>query len=66
MKILAEPNFNDFELFKVALQMYVQMCQHLQTLDAVPTMVLIHVARNRILATKEKETAMMTMIARGI
>ena len=46
--------------------MYVQTYQHLQTLDAVPTMVLIHVAHIKILATKEKETATMTMIARGI
>ena len=46
--------------------MYVQTYQHLQTPDAVPTMVLVHVAHNRTLATKEKETATMTMIARGI
>ena len=46
--------------------MYVQTYQHLQTPDAVPTMVLDHVAHNKTLATKEKETATMTMIARGI
>ena len=46
--------------------MYVQMYQHLQTPDVIPTMVLIHVAHNKILATKEKETVTMTMIARGI
>ena len=46
--------------------MYVQMYQHLQTLDVVPMMVLVHVAHNKTLATKEKETATRTMIARSI
>ena len=46
--------------------MYVQTYQHLQTLDAEPTMVLVHVAHNKTLATKEKETATRTMIARSI
>ena len=52
--------------FQVTLQMYVQMNQHLQTLDAVLMMVLVHVVHNKTLATKEKETVTMTMIARSI
>lgn len=51
---------------QLALHMYVQTYQNLQTLDAVPMMVLVHVAHNKTLATKEKATAMRITIARSI
>lgn len=51
---------------QLAQHMYVQTYQNLQTLDVVPMMVLPHVAHNKTLATKEKETATRTMIARSI
>ena len=42
------------------------MCQHLLTLDAVLTTILILVAHSKTLATKEKATVTMITIARGI